>query len=277
MSFWVRCAMAAEQAERRYAAWDPAAFEEFCREQVATLAVRLEGEPDADACVDALLTLGAEALARGHVGAGAPRTFLDLGLRSLAPALVPAVPAGGRVQALARLWNVGEGLLAEPPWLDAMVRARAGELTRLEDLERFVEAAITPVLVLPPPSGWAGPFTARVVDTRPLDDLFLPGALHIAAPSVVCVRDQRRPACLGLVLRRGEAELMGPLDELPPWESAAPAPAVTVEAPYGLRVGVNAVPLPQVHTPAACLAVPGGFVVVSSADSQRLWVLEAAP
>jgi hypothetical protein len=268
-----RAARVAAEAARRYARWDEARFAAFRDGPAAALARAVGGDA---AALDAFLALGAEAVARGVIGGGAPRSFLEHALTVVAPEGLAAVPVGRRVAALARLWNVGEGLAKEPPWLDAFVLAQAGRWHDPATAADFVAEALAPALAPPAPSRWAAPFRPSIVDARALDDDFLPGPLHLAAPAVVAVRDRRRPVHLALLLRPGGAsQLMGPVGALPAWDPPAGLPPVR-GAERVVRIGGADVPLPAVHASESLVAAPGGFVVVAAVDSQRLWVLEAA-
>ena len=96
--------------------------------------------------------------------------------------------------------------------------------------------------------------------------------MHLAAPAVVCVHDRRAAVQLGVLLRpqrNGGALLLG----------ATPC--------LGIGDGAAGVPVPEKATAQvaaaaglsdeqARIATRGGFVLLSSPLSQRLWAVEAA-
>ncbi len=115
-----------------------------------------------------------------------------------------------------------EGLLGEPAWINQLVLARALELKQVTQLEQFLVDVLDPVLSPAPTAKFSGPFQQVVLDTRPLDEDFLPGEMTLAAPWVLCIHDRRRPVRLGVLLQKsGRSELIGLLPELDPFQDSA--------------------------------------------------------
>jgi hypothetical protein len=267
---------------RRHAGWDPAVFDAVAAGPAAALADALGPSPDGRRALAGWLRLVEEGVGRGHLrrGDAGPdgwSNFLERCVLSLLPSWLPALPAADRLPLLATAWNLGEGLLREPAWVDRYVGACAGNLTGPADLEAFLVRTLGPVLEPAPPATWAGPFAVSVVDLRAAFDEFLPGPMWLAAPAVLCVRDRRRPEWqAGVLLRRGGAsQLIGPAVGLGEYPEETLPPALEV-APNRLTVAGQPVELPRLGRPLGHRVAAAGFVAVTAVDSQRLWVVESA-
>src|SRR5262249_44497599 len=142
--------------------------------------------------------------------------FLERCLVDLIPAMLPRVPSGARLPLLVRTWNLAEGLLREPAWLDRYVTACAGRLEDLADLESFLVRTLEPVLAPAPAAAWSGPFRVTVLDLRSLSEDFLPGEVALACPTVLRIDSRRRGGPqVGVLLRRGgRSELLGVTEAL---------------------------------------------------------------
>jgi hypothetical protein len=269
------------EAPRRHARWDANLFGALCAGPGRRLWQGLAGQPTAEPVLAAYLELVREAVATGYLRAAAGGTdascFLALCLLRLLPESLGTVAAAERLPLLVKVWNLGEGLLRQPAWVDRYVVARAAELPVLADVEEFLLRVLEPALAPAAPSAWAGPFAVAVLDARPLCDEFLPGPMHLAAPAVLCVHDRRQPGVqLGVFLRPGrQSRFMGLTPCLGAYPEEDGLPRYAVEEKR-LRVGGQAVELPLLRRPQAGLLARAGFAVVSGVDSQRLWVVESA-
>ena len=277
----------ATQGPRRHADWDADLFETLVHDAAAALRAALPAEPRRDAVAGAWLKLAAEAVGLGQVDRASARYFLTgrgkapesvtlMGrcLLQLAPAQLPAYPADQAVALLARTWNLCEGLAAQPLWLNRYVAAAAVEPPALEKLEEFLVTTLAPALAPVRESTFSGPFTLAMLDTRKVMDDFLPGNMHLAAPSVLCVHDRRAPdAKVGIFLApEGKARFLGLMPCLGQWSQGVP-PTLEVR-PGAVRVNKRVAALPLLTVPHQTLAAKSGYVVASAVDSQRLWVLD---
>src|SRR5262245_61023973 len=128
---------------RRFARWSADLFEALAAGPVKALA---EALPDATG-LGGYLNLLQEGIGPGVVrqaGGGTWSNFLERCLIELVPEQLPRVPADLRVPLLVNLWNLGEGLLREPDWVDRYVSACATSL-KLDTLESFLETVLEPV------------------------------------------------------------------------------------------------------------------------------------
>jgi hypothetical protein len=264
---------------RRFARWDAALFD-AAADRATVLAKQLHGQPDAEAVVAGHLHL----LQQG-VGTGALRqaatgqrwtSFLERCLVEAIPTLLPRVKAGKRLPLLVSIWNLGEGLLREPAWIDRYVTACAGRLQDLAAIERFLVQTLDPVLAPAAPAQWTGPFTVTVLDLRPLQEEFLPGEVALAAPTVLRVEDRRRHgAQVGVLLRRGgHSELLGLTDGLGDYTEAWQPPAVEFNDCQA-AVGGRPVELPFLRACRHHALARAGFLAACAVDSQRLWIVES--
>ena len=262
------------RAAAQTARFNAAAFTELAASRGAALWHTTRDE----ALLRSYLGLLAELVAMGCAprSAGAHDSLLSLVIVDLAPSRLGALPPPARPHALALAWNLGEGLLREPAWMNRYAAARCAQLTELPSLASQLAAVLDPVLAPRPPSRWAGPLTAATVDPRPAHDGFLPGAMHLAAPAVVCVHDRRRAGDhVGLFLDRdGKSHLLGATPCLGENLYEGALPAVTLSGDT-LTVGSLSTRAPFLRALQQTLATSTGFVVASAVDSQRLWVFDS--
>jgi hypothetical protein len=277
----------AARGPRRHADWDAELFETLASGPARALSDALHAEPRRDKVLAAWLTLAAEAVGLGYVdrasvhhlvtGQGpAPESLTLLGrcLVRLSLEQLPAYPADRAVALLARMWNLCEGLAAQPLWLNRYVASAAVEAPALEKLDAFLATTLEPALAPARVSTFSGPFTLGILDLREVADEFLPGEMHLAAPSVLCVHDRRaEDVRVGLFLAPGgEPRVLGLQPCLGPGPEETP-PALEL-LQNAVRVNGREAALPLLGAPHRALAARSGFVVASAVDSQRLWVLE---
>jgi hypothetical protein len=268
----------AAHGRRASSRFDAARFQAVAAGRGRVLWLQLTGEPHGAAVLRSYLRLVAEASAMGCLvedPRGGQRDFLSELLVSLIPERLVDVAPERRAPCLAALWNLGEGMLQEPVWLNRFAIAFTGEVADLLALPDHLAAVLEPVLVPRPPSQWLGPCTLQVLDPRPIADGFLPGAMHLAAPPLVCVHDRRRAgAQLGVLLEHGgRSRLLGATPCLGTTVQDGARPAVTF-APGQLAVGGHEVALGWLREPLEKLVTSTGFVLASAVDSQRLWVVD---
>ncbi|HEX3758136.1 MAG TPA: hypothetical protein VHW23_05500 [Kofleriaceae bacterium] len=273
--------VAAEMAvagRRTSSRFDAARFHALATGCGGELWQRIAGDPHAVAVLRSYLRLLAEAVGMGCLvpdAGGAMRDLLSDLLATHVPARLTELPVEHRAACLAMLWNLGEGLLQEPAWLNRFAMAFAGDARDLLALPAHLERLLEPVLAPRPPSQWAGPCTLAVLDPRSLADGFLPGDMHLAAPAVVCVHDRRRAgAQLGVLLEHGgRSRFLGATPCLGREVHEGARPAVTFAANH-LAVAGHQVALGWLRAPLEKLVTATGFVVASTVDSQRLWVVD---
>ena len=270
-----------EEGPRKFSRWDAAVFDAIATGPAAALAERLAGQPEADTLFAAYLRLVQQGVGSAVVKHAAPgpagwSNFLERLLVEAVPVRLPELAPERRLRALLDVWNLGEGLLREPVWVDRYVNACATTLPRLDGLEGFLVRALGPALTPAPPAAWAGTLKVSVLDLRAALDEFLPGRLFLAAPTVLCVEDRRRPGIqVGVFLRRGQkSEPLGVVSGLVAYPEAGPLPAVQLDdgrAPVGAR----SVEVPTLRKCHAFAVARAGFVAACAADSQKVWVIES--
>lgn len=273
----------ATDGARQHASWDDSLFEALCAESAMKLLRALEsagGKPELQQTVfEGYLRLVQEGVGRGYLrraAGGVWSNFMELVLVQFVPEQLPALKPEKRLEELTKIWNLLEGLLGEPAWINQLVLARALEFKRLVDLEEFLVEVLDPVLSPAPTAAWTGPFQQTVLDARPIDEDFLPGEMLLAAPWVLCIKDRRRPVRLGVLLQKSEkSEFIGPLPELEPYRDSTPLPDVELKK-NAIQIGEHRFKLPRLSVPHQLAVARAGFVVASALDSQRIWVVESA-
>src|SRR5262249_37678353 len=131
------------EGRKRYARWDAALYQALCGGPARKLWDRLQGQAQAAQVFAGYMELAREAVGAGYIlppkEAGTPArpecaNFLAFCLVQLIPERLASVAVAKQLPLLAKVWNLGEGLLQEPAWVDRFVLAGAGELARLEDV-----------------------------------------------------------------------------------------------------------------------------------------------
>lgn len=269
-----------EEGARRFARWDGGLFDAVVRGAGHTLAEKLAGQDNRGKVLEAYWRLVQEGVGAGLLRQAAPTAvgwsnFLERCLVELVPERLATVRPDRQLSLLVKVWNLGEGLAREPEWVGRYVGACAGGLDKLDDVEAFLTRTLGPVLTPPPPAVWKGPFAVTVLDLRPLYDEFLPGALHLAAPTVLRVQDRRRPGVqAGVLLRPGKhSQVLGLTQGLGEYADAGALPAVAFED-QRVRVAGQAVDVPLLRRCAHHVVARAGFVTACAVDSQRLWIVE---
>lgn len=267
-------------ARRLYSHWSPEAWDQLSRGPAADLGLRLVGREDGDRLLRTYLALGREAVGLQYIDRRSfesdPLFLAALWIHVL-PRLLPEVPAE-QVGALLELaWNAGERLVREPAWLNRYLVSRLGELSRLDRLEGWLRESLAPVLQAPPAARWKGPLVATVLDSVGGGDDFLPGRIHLAAPTIACVHHRRaEDRQVAIHLRTGGRSV--PLGGTPCFgEFSPPAealPAVSFVA-NGVKVAGLVLELPRFGAEIAHAIAPAGFVVAASKSSQKVWVVES--
>lgn len=267
-------AEAARAGRRRYANWNDELFEQLCAGPATALATSLEGAAGTEEVVAAYLSIAREAIACHYV-TGANDTFFERCLVDLVPDQLALIAPDRRLPALAKVWNLCEGLAGEPAWLDQYVRARAGDIHNIARLDEFLIEALTPALSPAAPAQWRAPYRVVTLDTRTVDDDFVPGEMRLCAPRVVHITDSRRDVHLAVLLaRKGASRLFGPVRNLAEHVEAGAGPDVVL-GDSAVRIGQHSVDLPWLGVSRRYVLAQAGFFVASAVNSQRLWILES--
>ncbi len=271
---------------RNFARWDAALYRDLCAGPAARLWKRLGAKPGGAAVIEAYLALAVEGLGLGYIdragfdaATGSPPSAHNL-IALLWLQKIPSARFGGppdaQVALLTRAWNLGEGLATQPAWLNRYV---AGALTvrpSLDDLEARLTEVLEPALTVRAPSTFRGPFAVTTIDATEVDELFLPGVMHLSAPAVLCVHDRKRPGVgVGVFLRpQGASSFLslGPCLGQGPSDGEAPPCATSEDA---VRIGDTRVTLPLLAHAHRAIVTRAGYCVVSAVDSQRLWIVES--
>ncbi len=275
------------EGARRFARWDDALYRDLCEGPARRLWKRLAQRPGGAAVLDAYLAFAVEAIGLGYIdragfdaltgedGGAAPNLIALFWIKKI-PRKLARLDPEAQIALLARTWNLGEGLLGEAPWLNRYVTAALHGIDPLADLEAELTRVLEPALAVRAPSAFGGPFAVTTLDASDLDDRFLPGEMHLAAPAVLCVHDRRRPGVsAGVFLRPGgESGFLSLARCLGRSGGEQGVPEVELLA-NRVRIGDKSVALPLLGRGHLAIAARAGFCVASAVDSQRLWVVES--
>jgi hypothetical protein len=270
-----------DEGPRAFSLWDAGAFDAIASGPAATLAERLADQPGGGAVVESYLRLVQQGVGSGVLKSAAPgpggwTSFLERLIVETIPARLPEIAPERQTSVLVDVWNLGEGLLREPAWVDRYVNACAAALPPLDDLEGFLVRTLGPVLMPAPAAAWSGLMRVTLLDLRSAHDEFLPGRLHLAAPTVLCVEDRRRAGLqVGVFLRhKQKSEALGVVSGLGEYQEPDPLPPVTF-SDGKLKVGGRTAEVPALRRCHAFAVARAGFVIACATDSQRLWVIES--
>jgi hypothetical protein len=266
-----------EEGPRRFSHWDPTLFAAYCRTMLPAAWERLSS--GGERTFAELATMVQHGIGEGYLKVdpeAAPANFLEFCIRSWLPDVLPGLPAEEHLPLLARAWNLGEGLLQEPDWVNEYVMCRIVEMHVGRAPEEILVEILRPLMEPAPTARWEAPYRVTILSMRPEDDEFLPGAMQLAAPTILVVSDRRRPARLGIHLRpEGRSIVLGAFG--PPGAYPEEPAGVPVTWEGGdARIGDVKVPLPFLAGPMHWTLVPAGYLVASAVDSQKLWIVESA-
>jgi hypothetical protein len=266
-----------EEGQRRFAGWDAPLFAAYCRSFLPALWNRLP--PRSNETFAGLSALVQQGIGEGYLKSepeAPPLNFLEFCLRGWLPQVLPGLPPEQHLPLLARVWNLGEGLLREPEWVSAYVMSRMDELRTDKMPEEFLIGVLRPILEPAPPARWEPPFQVTLISLRHDDDEFLPGEMHMAAPTVLVVSDRRRPTRLGVHLRRqGQSVVLGRFGPNNSFQDH-PAGVQVAWQDDTVHIGKAKVALPFLGSPFRFAVVAAGYLVASAVDSQKLWIVESA-
>jgi hypothetical protein len=266
-----------EEGPRRFSNWDAPLFAAYCRTVLP--AMRQVLPAGCERTFAGLSALVHQGIGEGYLKsdpASEPANFLEFCIRDWLPEVLCVLPEEEHLPLLARVWNLGEGLLHEPEWVDGYVMSRIGELRGQGTPEAILIDILRPLLEPAPAARWEGPYRVTLLSLRQADDEFLPGEMKLAAPTVLVVSDRRRPVRLGVHLcREGRSMVVGrfgPNARFPDEPNA-----VDVEWERGsVRIGDDRVSLAFLAEPFRWAVASAGYVVASASDSQKLWIVESA-
>jgi hypothetical protein len=261
-----------ENAERDYVNWDRELFSRFCQYPIKYIAEDLDRK-----AIEGYLTLIREAILCGYLtGFGSrQRTFQEHCLVHLLSNELCQTAEKKRPALMVKVWNLCEGLSREPAWVNQYVMSRSSELEQLTKLSTFLANVLKPVLTPMEKSCWGGSFKLTQLNTRAIDDDFLPGPMMLTAPAVLAIQDRRRDTRLSVLLQRdGKSQLLGLSDNQPSYHEDFARPAIEVKANEVL-IGDHRIALPHLQVVEQSFMTETGFFVSSAADSQQLWIVES--
>lgn len=272
------------QGARQFAKWDAAVFEGWIESPINSMSFRLMKWPSRE-ITDPLALKNYIQLVYEGIGQGllttygeenSPVNFLHHCFATLVPQCLADVPMADRGRVLSATWNLGEGLAREPQWLNQFVVSRTPWDTDIRTLEKHLTTVLTPILTPQPAAKWIEPMRLQVVDLALEAPEFLPGRMALVAPAILSIEDRCQPGrYFALWLRKKGPEPIGFVPRLPEFNESFSAPQVST-TDDSVTVNGRTVETPLLMPAHQVLSVAAGFVAISSEDSQRIWLIEAA-
>jgi hypothetical protein len=277
-----RCRDAGQQD---YARWDDKLFQQLCRGPVEYFWEKTSHDlPGTEAYLSAL----AEGMAHGYVTQSAdPKNYqffatymkwqslLEFWLVLRVPLEFPRLKPGERPTTMAKLWNLGENILRDQPWIDRyLLKLNIESPAGLSDIERQLSVWLEPVLKPAVSARWEPPFTVRIIDGRTIRDDFIPGEMHLSAPALVCIRDRRLPDIFGGVfLHEGNGRVITHHRDL---GGGNAEPQVDIEVRESqVKIQGHTVELPNLGQIHSWLMCANRAAVFTAVDSQRIWLVRS--
>jgi hypothetical protein len=272
---------------QNYARWDDALFDQVCQTSARYLWTQSKQD---NVLLENYIRVLSEALGHGYVTQAASPEYRDVYVKHTkwrclleywlileAPIQLSALPTGQRLAVLAKVWNVGENSLRGPSWMDPFLLKKALQSpVPLADVETHLSLWLGPLLAPKAASAWEPPFEVHTLNSREIDNDFLPGEMHMSAPAVVCVADRRLPNVFGGVfLHEQPCTLLGHHSDLGRCEM----PPINMEISFdgeGVQIGKNRVLLPFINELHSYLICPSGVIFATAVDSQKLWIVRSA-
>ena len=280
----------AAASARRFAGWDDAAFLHLCTKRhspAQRLLQELEGAPNAEAVWRAYVTLCVELIGGGHCEGSVLRwlsgryakpehasSFLAYAVAALLPRWLPKLAPKAQLGLMAAAWNAGEGLLSSKGWLDRYVLRHADEFESPHAFRETLTRLLTPVLDASASAApWRGPYAVSTLDVGAFCQDFLPGTLRLADARVLSLEDRLSPGrYVGiLLLPGGQSEVLGWLEE--PGDASSARTWLRFDNDL-LHLGDHSVRLPWIGEKHDHIICESGFIVSTSIDSQKLWIVE---
>lgn len=275
-----------EKGRRDFARWNENLFQQLCRGPVEYF---WEKTGHDIAATEGYLSVLAEGLGRNYVTQSANpthyqffaahfkwRSLLEFWLVLRIPLEFPTMKPADRTTTLARLWNLGENILRDKPWVDPFLLKRYIESpARLVDVEKQLAVWLERVLKPAPPARWEPPFTVQVIDGRTIRDDFIPGDMHLCAPSVVCIHDRRLPDIFGGVfLSEDDGTVIAHHRDL--GRDDAPTPQGNVEmGASGTTINGHLIELPKLGKIHSRIICGNRAALFTAVDSQRIWLVRS--
>ncbi len=202
-------------------------------------------------------------------------SFLEYCLLKEIPLNLSQIPAEQQLELLTKIWNLGENILEEKPWIGLYILSRAEELPTLSKIEDFLIEIMTPLLRPSEKSNWQSPYKVSILDGRKIHDNFIPGDMHQVAPSVVCVHDRRLSNVYGGIFLNNEPNTLlfhnqclgNTQHEESEINLSFEDSNVTIES--------NQVELTRLGEHYSYLLCNSGQLLVTAVDSQRIWQVVA--
>jgi hypothetical protein len=276
MDFLPTIEQLAQKSATQFANWNPSLFQDYCQ---ALLRDHAKSPLSSPLVATALAEMLCEGIGRGYLTTSLhahPANLMEYCFRNWLVSRLADVAAERKLHFLADAWNLLEGVLREPSWVNAYVMARVRELHGEHCLESFLGVVLKPLFEPATMANWTGPFRVIMLSLRACDDEILPGDMHLVAPTILAIRDRRRDLACGVVLRKqGQSELAGIFGETSPFVEQPSITAPSWQAEW-VTFGKERIQLPFLGEPFRWLQVRAGFVVASAVNSQKLWIVESA-
>ncbi len=282
-----------KQGQKQYAHWNNQLFMEICKGAAQLCWHNIRHQQNKEKVFAGYMELIREGIGHAYITQSIPKwqydylsrnrsykelnmtcnSFLEHCLLKEIPLTLSQVPAAQQLELLTKIWNLGENILQEAPWIGLYILSRAEERPVLPQIEDFLIEMMTPLLRPAEKARWSPPYHVSVLDGRDIHDNFLPGDMHQVAPSVVCVHDRRLSNVYGGIFMTSKT-LLFHNQCLGNSQSEACDINLAFEN-SSVRIQSNKVELARLGEHYSYLLCGSGQLLVSAVDSQRIWQVVA--
>lgn len=263
-----------------YSNWEPDLFERIASHSAATLWGKIKKQAGAEEILDAYLRLVADGIGAGWIrycpssrSNDGWSSFLEFLFLKIIPRDLSKADPESQLRTLVRLWNVLEKLESENACARLKALTECQRFKTLDTLDDFLFEILDAAFGIKT-STWRSPFRVTPLNTKEVDAAFLPGAMHLAAPGVVCIHDRIRPTDHVALFLHRTPQLVCHNACLGQFE-ADDTPVEVRFTSNGMRVNSQKIPISGLRAVHSHLICPSGAVLVSAVDSQRLWLVKA--
>src|SRR5580692_4890849 len=138
----------AQKGRTQFSKWDMPLFQDYCRATLPHLMSSSQASETSQPVAAAFAELLCEGIGRGYLATNLnadPVNLMEYCLRDWLVLRLPEGTTEQRIQLLASAWNMLEGLLREPRWVNTYVMARVRELENDGDLQVFLTHVLKPL------------------------------------------------------------------------------------------------------------------------------------
>lgn len=277
-----------KQAQKQYAYWNNELFMKICKGSAQICWNNIQHQDNKEKVFAAYLNLIREGIGCAYITQYLQEwqinfnnlnitwtSLLEYCLLKEIPQTLSEVPATQQLELITKIWNLGENIRQEDPWMEIYIISRIEELSALTKIEDFIIDIMAPLLQPPKKAAWQPPYKVSILNGRDIHDNFIPGDMHQVAPDVVCLHDRRLDGVYGCIIMNNDKNNLL-------YHNQCLGNTQTEESDINLEfedssvtIKSSKVELTRLGEHYSYLLCSNGQVLVTAVDSQRIWQVVA--